>query len=417
MVLMWEYCSNLAITCFVVLLLLLPIFTEGEHIQECKKDPDPDACRNATEIIANKGYPVEEHAVVTSDGYILYIQRIPHGRREHGQHRRPVVFLQHGLLDASVDWIINLPHQSLGYILADAGYDVWLGNVRGNDYSSHIKYTKNNKKFWDFCFDNMIAIDLPTMIDYVLKKTGHKNLFYVGHSQGTMIMFGLLSSKPEYNKKIRLFSALAPVAFLTHLTSPVRLVAPLGALFRRLLGMIGFYNLFGACEFTSWLRKIMCKSKIVKKVVIDQVYITTGLEPHRYNMSRIGVIFSHLPSGTSLKNVVHFGQLVRCRHFRKFNYGVLKNRRIYGQRNPPDYDLTRVTAPVAIFWSLNDWLADPKDVRLLAHTLPNVVFEYQVEDPDFSHIDFTLSLMGQRYVYPALLRLMNAYRTEEEGKQ
>ncbi|KAH9384533.1 hypothetical protein HPB48_026541 [Haemaphysalis longicornis] len=29
---------------------------------------------------------------------------------------------------------------------------------------------------------------------------------------------------------------------------------------------------------------------------------------------------------------------------------------------------------------MNDWLADPKDVRLLAHRLPNVVFEYQVSN-------------------------------------
>lgn len=419
MVLKWTNCSNFAITCFSVLLLLRPVITEGEHIlEECEKDADPDACRNTTEIIADKGYPVEEHAVVTKDGYILYIQRIPYGRKGRGQRRRPVAFLQHGLADASVDWVINFPQQSLGYILADAGYDVWLGNVRGNDYSDHIEYTKADKKFWDFCFDDMIDIDLPTMIDYVLKKTGSKKLFYVGHSQGTMIMFGLLSSKPEYNKKIRLFAALAPVAFVTHLTSPIRLVAPFGALLRRLFSMLGLYNLFGACRFTTWLRKFVCKSKIATKMFLDQLYITAGLDPHRYNMSRTGVILNHLPSGTSLKNVVHFGQLVRCKHFRKFDYGFFKNRRVYGQRSPPDYDLTQVTAPTALFWSMNDWLADPKDVRLLAHRLPNVVFEYQVEDPDFSHIDFTMSLMGKRYVYPALLSLMDAYRNDEgETKQ
>ncbi|XP_077533938.1 gastric triacylglycerol lipase-like [Haemaphysalis longicornis] len=325
-------------------------------------------------------------------------------------YRRPVVFLQHGLFDASVDWVINMPHQSLGYILADAGYDVWLGNVRGNDFSSHVKYSKTSSEFWDFCFDDMIAFDLPAMIDYVLFKTRRKKLFYVGHSQGTLLLFGLLSDRPEYNRKIILFSALAPVTSITHLTSPFRLILPFAAITRRLLARLGMYDVFRACEFTKWLRKTICKSKIAKRLVLEPVYFLSGMEAHRYNMSRMGVVASHLPSGTSLKNVVHYGQLLRCKRFRKFNYGLFKNKRIYGQWTPPDYDVSRVTAPVAIYWSMNDWMADPKDIRLLAHTLPNVVLTYQVADPDFSHVDFTLSVLARRYVYPALLTTMNAFR-------
>lgn len=43
---------------------------------------------------------------------------------------------------------------------------------------------------------------------------------------GTTMNFVLLSEKPEYNDKIKLFIALAPVAFMTHIKSPIRFLAP-----------------------------------------------------------------------------------------------------------------------------------------------------------------------------------------------
>lgn len=52
------------------------------------------------------------------------------------------------------------------------------------------------------------------------------NLVYIGHSMGTTMGFVLLSEKPEYNDKVKLFIALAPVAFMTHVKSPIRFLAP-----------------------------------------------------------------------------------------------------------------------------------------------------------------------------------------------
>ncbi|KAL1438534.1 hypothetical protein MTO96_047897 [Rhipicephalus appendiculatus] len=182
------------------------------------------------ELIEDRGYPVESREVVTDDGYVLGLYRIPRGRLETEETAtdspqpecdgasRPPLLLVHGLLSSAITWVTNYADQSLGYVLADAGYDVWLGNLRGSTLSrKHVKISPDgNISFWDFTFDQMIEYDVPAMIDYVLRETGSSRLGYIGHSQGSLIMFGLLSSVPAYNEKVGLFVGLAPVTTPVH---------------------------------------------------------------------------------------------------------------------------------------------------------------------------------------------------------
>lgn len=56
----------------------------------------------------------------------------------------------------------------------------------------------------------MGVFDLPAMIDYILMSVNKRQLAYFGHSQGSTIIFVLLSERPEYNSKISSIHAMAP---------------------------------------------------------------------------------------------------------------------------------------------------------------------------------------------------------------
>jgi len=74
--------------------------------------------------------------------------------------------------------------------------------------------------------------DLPAMINYILYQTDQKQLFYIGFSQGTTQFWVLMSLKPEYNEKIKLISALAPVAYTGHIGGLLRLLGSFGDFYK-----------------------------------------------------------------------------------------------------------------------------------------------------------------------------------------
>ncbi|KAH9638484.1 hypothetical protein HF086_016809 [Spodoptera exigua] len=171
-------------------------------------------------LIKAAGYPVEKHRVYTQDGYILQMHRIPAGRRivrridEPSAKGKKVIMIVHGLSGSSGDFVIMGPEKSLAYILADAGYDVWLANLRGTDYSSHVNLTKSEQKFWEFSFHEHGKYDLPAMIDHVLNVTGVEKIIYLGHSMGTTSFFTMMSMKPEYNDKLSFCVAMGAAIYL-----------------------------------------------------------------------------------------------------------------------------------------------------------------------------------------------------------
>jgi len=85
--------------------------------------------------------------------------------------KKPVAFLQHGLLSSS-ETFVGHGADSMAYKLVEAGYDVWLGNNRGNIYSRGHREKSATGDYFNFSFYEMGKFDLPAMLDYVLSQTG-----------------------------------------------------------------------------------------------------------------------------------------------------------------------------------------------------------------------------------------------------
>ena len=71
----------------------------------------------------------------------------------------------------------------------------------------------------------MAIYDLPAEIGYVTKLKQDK-LMYIGHSMGTTMFYVMAIDKPEVASNIKAMFSLAPIAFINHLKSPIRLLAP-----------------------------------------------------------------------------------------------------------------------------------------------------------------------------------------------
>lgn len=321
---------------------------------------------------------VEDHLVRTEDDYILTLHHI---RPKVGKFNGKVVYLHHGLLMCSDVWVCNIEkRKNLPFVLHELGFDVWLGNNRGNKYSTaHLNLLPKDRQFWDFSIDEFAFFDIPNSIQFVLDRTGVDQLICIGFSQGSAQMFAAFSLSEELNRKVSQFIAISPamtpkglhnrIADTLAKSSPRfmylffghRIVLPTAVLWQRTLHpkLFGFLVDFGNRFLFNWKAlNITPRQKIAS--------------------------YSKLYSTTSVKSIVHWFQILQYQRFQVFEASDDIINSIYRPYQIATFPTrTNIKIPILLIYGGIDSLVD---ISVMKENLPeNTVFDIKVENHE--HLD------------------------------
>jgi len=320
--------------------------------------------------------------------------RIPHGKNSISKKPGPPIFLQHGYKSNS-KCFTSTGKKSLSFILADQGYDVWMGNFRGTVYSTnHTQISTSSEKFWDFSFHEMGVYDLPAQLNLVHKVTKQK-IIYIGFSMGTTAATIYSSTYPDIaREKVKIFIKMAPFIY----TNGISLFTRQGLIIWKYVAPIvqavtnGQYYTKSYGYINEALWKFLCfpypfQMKMCQ--VLDMM--SFGFDYEQNDPETLPVTLLHLVETSSVKTVSHLSQLMLSGDFQQYDYGAQKNKLIYGSSEPPRYDLSKMQVPTYLIRSENDLTSTKEAIEKFNATLPETVKPYDiyvVKHDKFNHIDF-----------------------------
>ncbi|UXI21234.1 allergen [Sarcoptes scabiei] len=426
---------GLIFLCQTILFILVYIFFFNSLIKFINNLPGTrhldDQDRNITEIIESRGFQQRTHFVQSKNGYIIQLIQIINPFVKDRSVLRPI-FLQHGLEMSGSTWLlardgsldengdyyeiidderIESIGSCLGFVLASKNYDVWLGNLRGNTYSAnHTNYKSTDdldSNYWSFSIDDMIEEDLPAIIDFVLERTNSSTLAYVGHSQGSFIMLGLLSTKPIYSTRIKPFIAISPVFYLTKVDTLLGLFTSSipGWFLRKIPTRFPLFPKF--FRFYSSL----CENVMFKKLCVLVMYWAFGSNSEVNFDDRIGVQMGHLMAGSSSWNIAQYLQIIANGGTPQFlDLGDENlNLQRYGHKETLFYDASRINSSnIALIHSTGDSFNIPADVQRLKEVLSvELIDDYMINDTDFNHLDLVWSNRTGELVNERVLNILD----------
>lgn len=114
----------------------------------------------------------------------------------------------------------------------------------------------------------MAKYDLEATFNKIQQITGQKRIYYVGHSQGTLIMFAKLAEDPAFGDRVERFFALAPVATVKTIKGLLYYLA------EYLYPYFPLFDILGDGEFlpNNWIMKLISEFGNFLKIYCFDIY-------------------------------------------------------------------------------------------------------------------------------------------------
>jgi lysosomal acid lipase/cholesteryl ester hydrolase len=366
-----------------------------------------------TELCELYGYYCEEHIVQTGDGYLLGVHRlgwkqgeedvrVNSGEKNKGVKKK-VVYMHHGLMMNSEVWVCLTERQRcLPFELVERGYDVWLGNNRGNKYSKKsIHAPPTSSSFWNFSMDQFAFHDIPDTINYILETTHQPSLSYIGFSQGTAQAFATLSIHPTLNEKVDVFIALAPAM------SPKGVASGIVDSFVKASPDI-LYLAFGR-------KTILPSATMWQSILYPPIFVRLIDASLRFLFAWSAVnitaeqklaAYPHLYSYTSTKSVVHWFQIIRNGVFQMYDdespSPITSNRSKYYK--VAKFPTRNIKTPIVLVYGGSDSLVD---INVMLRELPRHTVAKEI--PHYEHLDFLWAQSVDVLVFPHVFEALEKH--------
>ncbi|KAK3073821.1 hypothetical protein LTS18_014358, partial [Coniosporium uncinatum] len=292
-------------------------------------------------------------------------------------------------------WVcLTEKERCLPFLLVEKGYDVWLGNNRGNKYSKKsLHHGPTSTGFWDFSIDQFAFHDIPDSISYILDTTHQPSLSYIGFSQGTAQAFAALAIHPPLNAKVDVFVALAPAMSPGGLASNVvdsMVKASPEVMF------LAFGRKALLTSATMW-QAILYPPIFVRFIDLSLTFLfgwkTRNITPHQKLAA-----YPHLYSFTSVKSLVHWFQIIRTGQFQMYDdemqspLSISDHGRFYKVAKFPTRN---IKTPIVLVYGGSDSLVD---IDVMRRELPRHTVAKEV--PHYEHLDFLWAEDVAKQVFP-----------------
>nr|DAD31714.1 TPA_asm: hypothetical protein HUJ06_010565 [Nelumbo nucifera] len=376
--------------------------------------------RTCQDVITEFGYPYEAIRVVTSDGYVLLLERI---RRRDS---RKVVFLQHGILDSSMGWVSNGVVGSPAFAAFDQGYDVFLGNFRGLVSREHVDKNISSRQYWRYSISEHGIQDIPAMIEKIhevktseLKssqsdieeKTSHDQpykLCAICHSLGgaTILMYVITRRIEEKPHRLSRLIQLSPAGFHDHSTIVFTIIQHLFLMLSPILAplMPGIYI---PTRFFRMLLNKLAKDfnnypALGGLVQTLMSYVVGGDSSNWVGVLGLPHYNIYDMPGVSFHVALHLAQMKRAGKFIMYDYGnTAANMEVYGSVEPLDlgkyYDL--IDMPVNLVAGRKDKVIPSSMVRKHYKLMKNSGVMVSFNEFEYAHLDFTFSHREELLAY------------------